>query len=60
MRVYEMFKHQIKIDFIFIRGIMIIGNIFLLAFDFGRRRYPSQIEMCAIESILMAFLMMGL
>jgi hypothetical protein len=48
-----------KIDFIFIRGVLIAGNLFLIAFDYAQREI-TQLQICAIECILMAFLMMGL
>lgn len=59
MRVYNLFKKQITIDFIFIRGIMIVGNIVLIAVDYAQREV-TQLQICAIESLMMAVLMMAL
>ena len=57
--MFDLFKKQLKIDFIFIRLVNIVGNIFLLAFDYAQRDV-SQLQMCAIESLIMAVLMMVL
>ena len=33
-RIYNMFKKQMKIDFIFIRFVLLGGNLYLLATDY--------------------------
>lgn len=59
LRIYAMFRKQVLVDFVFIRSVMIGGNIFLLAFDFAHTEM-NQLEMCAIEGLILGVLMMGL
>lgn len=54
-----MFKKQVKLDFLFIRSVMVGGNIFLLAFSFAHTEL-NQLEMCSIESLIMGVLMMAM
>ena len=37
LRIYKMFVTQMKIDFLFIRFVLIAGNLFLLATDYIHR-----------------------
>jgi len=57
-----MFKFTVKVDFIFIRMVLIAGNLFLLIMDYIHdpiKRWK-QIQVCLIESIIICIVMMYL
>ena len=58
-RIKDMFKKQMKIDLIFVRFIIIAGNIFLLVTDYIHKTI-NQLRIQAMEGILISVLMMGL
>ena len=60
LRIYNMFKKQIMVDFLLVRTVLILGNFLLIALDYAQREEASQVLISAIECILMAVLMMGL
>lgn len=59
LRIYKMFVTQMKIDFLFIRFVLIAGNLFLLATDYIKRE-PFQLMIQAAESVLISIIMMYL
>ena len=58
-RIKAMFKKQMKIDFIFIRFVMLAGNFFLLITDLLNKEI-NQMRIEAIENIIISFFMIGL
>lgn len=58
-RIHDLFKEQVKIDLIFIRIVMIIGNIILLTVPMADQRL-NQLHVACIECIIFGFLMTGM
>lgn len=59
LRIYNLFKHQMLVDFILIRTPIISGCLYCLATDFTATKL-NQLEIQAYESIIASFLMMFL
>lgn len=59
LRIYNLFKHQMLVDFAVIRLPLIAGCLYCLATDFTTTKL-NQLEIQAYESIIASFLMMFL
>ena len=59
LRIFTMFKTQVKVDFIFIRLVLIAGNLFLLIHTYIFMK-PFQLQVQLFESILLSIVMMYL